>query len=131
MEDIKPAEPNRLPVHKLVLGIVLMTFGLLALADSTDLWEPRQLWRLWPVALILVGLASEVEAFVARRGSGGSILIALGVWFLAGRNELFGLSHRTAFPIAIAVVGLFMTLHALIDRPQPPAQKKETNHEPC
>jgi hypothetical protein len=132
MEDInKSAGPNRLSVHKLILGIVLMTFGVLAFVDTNDLWNPRELWRLWPVAVILIGLASEVDALIARRGSGGSFLIAFGVWMLVARHGIFDLTHRTAFPLAIAVVGLFMTLHALIDKAAPQPQKKETNHEPC
>ena len=127
-------EPNEpaFSLQKLILGVVLLAFGILAFVDSTDLWSPGQWWRLWPVALIVLGLASEAESLVARRsGGGGAILVAVGVWFFAARSGFFGLSHRTAFPLAIAVVGLFMTLHALVDKPEPQPKKKESNHEPC
>ena len=128
MEENKPA----LSIQKLIFGLVLMTFGVLAFVDSMDLWNPGQWWRLWPVALIVLGLGSEADALFARRPSGGGVfLLAVGVWMFVARSGYFGLSHRTAFPLAIAVVGLFMTLHALVDKPQPEAQKKETNHEPC
>lgn len=121
-----------IPIQKLIFGIVLLAFGALAFVDSTDLWNPGQWWRLWPVALIVIGLAGEAETLSARKPSGGgTFLIAVGVWMFAARSGFLGLSHRTAFPLAIAVVGLFMTLHALVDRPQPQAQKKETTHEPC
>ena len=122
-------EQKQFTTQKLVLGLVLLSFGLLAFVDSTDLWSPGQWWRLWPWALIAIGLSSEIDALIARRGDGGSFLIAVGVWFLAGRYELFDLSHRTALPLAIAVIGLFMTLHAVVDKPAP--QKKENEHEPC
>lgn len=123
---------KQIPIQKLIFGILLLAFGILAFIDSTDLWYPGQWWRLWPVALIILGLASEAEALIARRPSGGGLFVlAVGVWMFAAREGLFGLGHRTGFPLAIAVVGLFMTLHALIDKPQPQAQKKETSNEPC
>jgi hypothetical protein len=115
--------------QKLVLGLVLLAFGTLAFVDSTDLWYPGSWWRMWPLALIILGLASEIDAFRERRGDGGSILIAIGLWFLAATQNILGLTHRTAFPVAIAVVGLFMAIHAVVDRPA--AQKKESNNEPC
>ena len=115
--------------QKLVFGLVLIAIGVLAFIDAVDLWNPRVLWRLWPVGLILIGLSSEIDAFRERRSDGGSILIGIGVWFLAATHDIFGLTHRTGFPLAVVIVGLFMTLHAIVDKPVP--QKKEKTHEPC
>jgi len=115
--------------QKLVFGLVLIAIGALAFVDAVDLWNPRVLWRLWPVGLILIGLASEVDALRARIADGGSILIGIGVWFLAATHDIFGLTHGTAFPLAVVVVGLFTTLHAIVDKPAP--QKKENTNEPC
>ena len=121
--------PKHFSSQKLVFGIVLIVIGALAFMDAVDLWNPRVLWRLWPVVLILLGLASEVDALRERRSDGGSILIGIGVWFLAATQDIFGLTHRTAFPLAVVVVGLFTTLHAIVDKPEP--AKKEKTHEPC
>jgi Domain of unknown function (DUF5668) len=115
--------------RKLALGLILLAFGALTFLDSVDLWSPRMLWRLWPLGLIVLGLASEIDAFRARRGGSGSILIGIGLWMLAGTHHILGLTHRTGFPLAIVVVGLFMTLHAVLDRPV--QEKKENNHELC
>ena len=115
--------------QKLVLGLVLLAFGVLAFVDSTELWSPGEWWRLWPYGLIVLGLASELDALLARRGDGGAFLIAVGVWFLAARHQLFGLDHRTAIPLAIAVIGLFVSLHAIFDRPA--EHEKEKEHESC
>ena len=117
------------PVHKLILGLLLVAVGSLAFTDAINLWHPYELWRLWPVGLIILGLSSETEALLARRESGGSILIGIGVWMLAGTHHLFGLSYRSGFPLGLAVVGLFMAIHALVDKPQP--EKKESTNEPC
>ena len=125
MEDT----PQKFSSQKLVFGIVLIAIGALAFVDAVDLWNPRVLWRLWPLVLILLGLASEVDALRERRSDGGSILIGIGVWFLAATHDIFGLTHRTAFPLAVVVVGLFTTLHAIVDKPEP--VKKEKTDAPC
>ncbi|HEX2059863.1 MAG TPA: DUF5668 domain-containing protein [Thermoanaerobaculia bacterium] len=109
---------------KLTAGLALLTIGVLALADSLDIWHPRDLWRYWPLILIAIGLASEVEALQKRKSEHGFILIAIGVWMLFGTQHWYGLSIGTAFPIAIIVAGLGVLLHALVDRP---VQKEKEN----
>lgn len=130
MNETQTNMDGRFPVHKLILGLVLLTVGSLAFIDWTDLWNTRTLWRWWPLAAILVGLSSEIEALMARKDDGGSLLIGFGVWMLAGTQNILGLGYRTGLPLGIAVVGLFVALHALVDKPAP-QQKKETTHEPC
>lgn len=116
--------------QKLVFGLVLIALGALAFVDAVDLWNPRVFWpRIWPLGLLVLGLAGEIDAIRARQSDGSAFLVGLGVWFIAASFDVFGLTWRTAFPLGVAVVGLFMTLHAVIDKPVP--QKKETTNEPC
>jgi Domain of unknown function (DUF5668) len=132
MDDTQTKTDGRFPVHKLILGLVLLIVGSLAFIDAVDLWNPRNVWRWWPLVVIVVGLSSEIDALIARRDDSGSLLVGFGVWMLAGMQHIFGLGFRTGLPLGIAVVGLFMALHALVDRPNPQQQqKKETSHEPC
>ena len=106
--------PARLSAGKLVFGIVLFAVGVLAFVDSIDLWNPRELWRYWPLILIVLGVAKEADVLRTRRGDGGFILIAVGVWMLAATQHFLGLDYASAFPIGIAVAGLGMILHALL-----------------
>jgi hypothetical protein len=130
MNEPQATTDGRFPVHKLILGLLLLTAGVLAFIDAVDLWNPRDLWRWWPLGLIILGLSSEIDALKARRDDGGSLMIGFGLWMLAGMQHIFGLGFRTGLPLGIAVVGLFVALHALVDKPAP-QQKKETHHEPC
>jgi len=107
-------EPPRIPAGRLVFGVVLVAIGVLAFFDAIDLWETRELWRYWPVILIVIGLSNELDALRTRQGDGGYILVAVGVWMLAGSQEFLGLDYRSAFPLGIAVAGLGMILHALL-----------------
>jgi hypothetical membrane protein len=107
----------RIPMGKLALGIVLLLVGVLSFTDYMDLVDLREIWRFWPVFLIFIGVSSEVDSLRQRKTGGGHILAAIGVWMLVANHRFFGLNHRTAFPLAIAVVGLGVILHALVDAP--------------
>ena len=106
--------PARLSAGKLVFGIVLFAVGVLAFFDAIDLLEVRELWRWWPLILIVLGVSNEIDALRTRRGDGGYWLIAVGVWMLAATQEFLDLDYVTAFPLGIAVVGLGIILHALL-----------------
>jgi Domain of unknown function (DUF5668) len=119
---------NRIPLGKLALGIVLLLVGILAFTDIMDMVELREIWRYWPVFLIFIGVSSEIDAFRERKsGGGGAIVAGIGVWFLFGNLHIFGLTRGTAMPLGIAVVGLSLILHALIDAP--PQSKTTANKE--
>lgn len=77
--------------------------------------------------LILVGGASEVDALRQRKSDGSFILIAIGVWMLAATQRFLGLRYGSAMPLAIAIVGLGLMVHALVDVPT----KKENDHDHC
>jgi LiaF transmembrane domain len=108
---------GRIPMGKLALGIVLLLVGVLSFTDYMDLVDLREIWRFWPVFLIFIGVSSEFDSLRQRKTGGGHILAAIGVWMLVANHHFFGLNHRTAFPLAIAVVGLGVILHALVDAP--------------
>jgi hypothetical protein len=112
---------------KLTLGLVLLTIGILASLDSLDIWNAGRIWEYWPVLLIALGLAHEVDAIRHRRRKSGYVLLAVGVWMLIGTQHFFDLSVRSAFPIGVVVVGLGVLLHAIID--QPVAAIESTNTE--
>jgi hypothetical protein len=99
------------------VGIVLLLVGLLSFTDYMEMFDLREIWRFWPVFLIFIGVSSEIDSLRQRTAGGGHILVAIGVWMLVANHRFLGLTHRTAFPLAIAVVGLGVILHALVDAP--------------
>lgn len=107
---------QKLPVAKLVWGLVLLTLGVLTLLETTDLWDSGPIWTWWPLFLIVIGAAGEIDALRARKSDSSFIALAIGVWMLAGSRELFGLSYHSGMPLALVVAGLFIVIHAVIDR---------------
>ena len=109
--------PHRIAIGKLVVGMILLAVGVATFLEATDLWDSGSLWSYWPVLLIAIGAATEVDAIRERRPNRSFFLLAVGAWMLVGSFGLFGLSYGEAFPIAIVIGGAGMMLHALIDRP--------------
>lgn len=118
MDNPSITERPRIPIGKLVVGLVLLGVGIAALLDAIDVWEIGMLWRYWPLILIAIGVANAYEALRRRQGDGSYFLIGVGVWMLAGSFNLFGLSYGSAFPLAVIVVGLGAVIHAIVDVPQ-------------
>ena len=119
---------QRIPVGKLALGLVLLAVGVATFLEAVDLWDSGPLWSYWPLILIAIGGANEVDAIRRRRSDGSYVLLGIGIWMFAGAFRVFGLSYGQAFPIALIVAGLGVVLHAIIDVP-PPAVTKENEHE--
>jgi hypothetical protein len=113
MENVNSSHGG-IPLGKLVFGIVLLAVGILSFTDYLDITDLHRIWRFWPVLLIVGGLSSEIDSLRQRKGGGGYILVAVGVWFLAGNQHFFGLTQRTAFPLGVAVAGLGLIVHSLV-----------------
>lgn len=114
--------------NKLIFGLCLIAVGTLAFLGAIDVIHPRHIGRYWPLILIAIGVGGELEAIQKRKANGSYILLAVGCWMLAGTFHLFGLSIHGAMPIGVVVAGVFLILHALIDRP---AIKTQENDHVC
>jgi hypothetical protein len=107
--------------NKLLIGTALVAFGVLTFTDALD-----DVWRFWPVLLIAVGIINEADALGRRtRDESGFVLIAVGVWLLAGSQRFLGLNYATALPIGIAVFGTGLIVHAMLEG------TKENDREHC
>lgn len=111
--------------NKLIFGLCLMAVGVVAFLGAIDVIQPHHIGRFWPLILIAIGVGGELEAIQKRKGDGSFILLAVGCWMLAGSFHLFGLSMGGAMPIGVVVAGVFVILHALIDRPAIKQQEKD------
>lgn len=122
---------NRIPTGQLFVGMALVAVGVLSFLNAIDVLNFRvsQLVRLWPLVLIFIGLSSEISALRQRKSDGGFILIAVGVWMLAGTLHLFGLSMFEAMPLGVAVAGLGLVVHAIADRPVIHKKENDNDHQ--
>lgn len=114
-------------IEKLIIGVALVAVGIASFLGAIDVLDFTNIWRLWPLAFIVIGLASEAEALRKRRSDGGWILIAFGVWMLAATRGILGLTYGSALPLAVVVAGVFLVLHAVFDLPV--AEEKENEND--
>jgi cell wall-active antibiotic response 4TMS protein YvqF len=119
---------TRRPQHsrpmRLAFGMTLLGVGAVSLLHAFGLFGQTDAWKLWPIAFIIAGVVVEIDA--ARRGRFGSGLIPIGIgtWLLAGSYHLFHLTHETAFPLGIVVVGAGLVIEAILE-----ARRTTTNKE--
>lgn len=100
-------------------GIVLISIGLLFLADRfdwLDLGPSWSWWQWWPVILIAVGLAKFLPGHTASDRAGAVFTILLGTWFLAVMNDWYGLSFSNSWPLVLVAIGGSMVARSLVDR---------------
>jgi predicted membrane protein len=98
---------------RVVVGLLIVGFGLAVMLDNLDLFEVGNLLHYWPFALILVGLVKLLQDDTRSGRTAGGLLTLVGVLFAA---EIF-VFHRFDvwrwWPLAIVVFGVLIILKAL------------------
>jgi predicted membrane protein len=90
---------------QVVLGLVIIAFGLLLTADNLDYLEAGRVIAYWPVILVAFGAAKLLQSDTTSGRLFGVVLMAVGGWMTA--DELFGvpLEIDRWWPIALVVLG--------------------------
>lgn len=101
-----PRRPPRVNVSRLVLGLLIIAVGVIfTLGRMRDL-DPEDYLHLWPVALMVVGLAQLADARTRLRLAAALVWIAAGAWQLAHNLGHLPYSLSDLFPLVLALVGL-------------------------
>lgn len=90
---------------RLILGLFLMSLGVLFTLGNLGLIETRRYLRLWPVLLIAVGVQKLAQPLrTPGRGVGG-VWVVIGSWLLLGNLGLLRFGFRDLWPVALVMVG--------------------------
>lgn len=113
---------HRLYSTKLIVGIVIIGFGLLFLAGNLGLVSAREVMHhFWPVLLILIGTVMIRQRDSRRGKQWGWVWLLLGLWMLSDRLEWIDFSlWKLFFPSLLLVVGgmlVWRTFSAQKDEP--------------
>ena len=111
----------------LVWGLVLMAVGATIFLSRADLIEIGPLWKLWPTALIAIGVADLFHTGTAPASADGGVpavarpkiasgvtMLLLGMFFLATNYEFMGLTLRSGWPLVLVAVGTGQVVRALV-----------------
>jgi predicted membrane protein len=97
---------------RLVLGLGIISIGVLFLLGNMDIINPHEYLRLWPAILIVVGIAYLIQC---QHGSGrvwGIILTFIGIGMLLDRLNFIHFSLWSYWPLILIVVGIMMIVRA-------------------
>ncbi len=98
-----------------VIGMALAISGAALQLDALG-WinlEWRQIWRFWPVALLVIGTGMLAKPSSRENVIGGSVLVGLGAYFLASNLNLIHFGLWELWPVAIIIAGIAMIRKAL------------------
>jgi predicted membrane protein len=115
---------------QLLFGLIIIAVGVLLTLDRLGLIDARYYLRLWPAALILIGV---VKLWHARDGMGGAVggflFTVAGTWLLLERTEIIRLSFWDLWPALLVFLGGVLVWQALT-RPnaRSPVNSNQTVH---
>src|SRR5262249_37857967 len=96
-------EPGQPPVEtprrgfefsRVLFGLIMMTVGVLLLAERLGHMQLLDLSRCWPLVLVLLGLNLILRPQDDRRTRGGIWLISIGLWLEAIEYHWLGLTFN-------------------------------------
>jgi hypothetical protein len=125
-----PPKPRCRTQHsttQLVLGLIVITVGVLTTLDNLGVLDAQYYFRFWPVAIIAIGLA---KLWRALDGQGGYVTAlafsTAGTWLLLEQLDLLTISFREVWPALLVLVGGSLVWQALSrSRPAAPDEPDE------
>lgn len=102
---------------RLVLGVCIITLGVVLLLDQMQVVEAGSILRFWPVVLIVVGLVKLLRpAAVSSRAAGALFLIA-GSLILLHTLDLVDVHWHVLWPLVLVFLGSWIVIRAVAGRP--------------
>jgi predicted membrane protein len=116
----------RRSVPQLILGLVIVTVGVLLTLDTLGIVDANVTLRFWPAAIIALGLAKLWQGWRYQSGLiGGTILTGIGLWLLFDELDLIAASVWQLWPVVLVVLGGIIVWRSL--NAPPPAPKDDNS----
>jgi len=106
---------------RLFAGLVIIALGSIALLDNFGIVRIGNVWRLWPLVLIAVGLAKILRPRGSPGRFGGTLLSIAGLWLLLENLGVWPYSLGDLWPLFVVAVGAFLVWGGLGHRPAAPS----------
>ena len=93
---------------RLFAGLVVIALGAIALLDNFNIVRIGNVWRLWPLILIAVGLAKLLRPRGSPGRFAGTLLSIAGLWLLLENLGVWPYSLGDLWPLFVVAVGCFL-----------------------
>jgi predicted membrane protein len=88
----------------LLIGVTIVLLGLVFLADGLGMLDAHSGWALWPIVVIVAGVAVRLQPGVADRIA-GAVLIVAGIWLLFNEIGIWAYSFWRTWPLILMLLG--------------------------
>lgn len=108
---------ERISLPRLILGVVVIVLGVTWTLDNFnirfahDIW--RMVWRYWPIALVVVGVAQIGQARTWAGYAGGLIWLVAGAWLMGQTLGIIHVSLWAMWPLVLVVFGAWILLNGI------------------
>ena len=108
---------------RVVVALFVIALGVLFLLKNLGVPIGFNLWELWPVVLILVGLSHISRTRELGQSLGGWILIIIGVLFLLSNLDIIPYGFFDFWPVVLILVGILILKNAFWGFSKAPSSK--------
>jgi predicted membrane protein len=91
---------------KIIIGFLIVIFGILLLLQNVGVNIGMRVWSYWPVILIILGLRIMFQPWENRQLLTGGILTVVGVLLLLRNLEVIRFGWGIIWPIVIILIGI-------------------------
>src|SRR5580765_3263747 len=97
---------------RVMVGLVMMAFGILWTLDNLGIMEAGPILRWWPLLIIALGVSRLVGIGHYRNMAAGSIITLVGAWLLAEQLDLIHMSVFALWPLMLVVFGVVILMRS-------------------
>lgn len=91
-------------------GLILIGTGAAFFLDQLGFVRLADLWRYWPLALVLIGAVRMVGAPTAQGVSSGLWTMFIGAWLYGNVEGWFGMDFSNSWPFLLIGWGVILLL---------------------
>lgn len=110
---------------QMMWGLVLILVGLVFLLDRMDIFDASEIWRYWPLLLVVAGINQTIGYPSAKEFTNGLWTVFIGLWLFAVFEGFLGLTFRNSWPLFILMWGVQLVLGPVIARRFPSTREKD------
>jgi predicted membrane protein len=97
----------------MVIGGVIVIIGLVILLDNMGIVRFHDIWRYWPVLLIVVGIAKILESVTPAGYIWGGVVTLAGALLLLDNLDIVVFDYNLIWPLLLIAFGLSMLLRSM------------------
>jgi predicted membrane protein len=95
---------------QVILGLLIVVFGLLLTADNLGFADTSHLRAFWPLTIVAFGLAKFLQSSQTSGRVVGGLIILAGLWLTANTAFGFSIDMSEGWPVILIILGIALVL---------------------